>query len=127
MMCSRGVLVDLPEDGRRMSDHIRVPAKQPAWAAPYGLGKGQFRSRKNANCCVGIFRRSESASAGIEVVGGQFVANLGGTRLYIVQAVIAHAEDSSVVASPNRQKATIAPGGLMLPTALLSGHGRVVK
>src|SRR3984893_4305937 len=75
MMGSRVVLIDLPEDRRRMGDHIRLPAKQHTWAAHYRLGKGELRSRKNAHRRVGIFRRSEPASAGIEVLGCQFVAN----------------------------------------------------
>src|SRR5580704_9111180 len=33
MMGSRVVLIDLPEDRRRMGDHIRLPAKQHTWAA----------------------------------------------------------------------------------------------
>jgi hypothetical protein len=70
MMCSRIVLVDLPEDGRRVIDYIWLPAKQPARLTPYLLGEGELRSRKNTNCCAGIFPRSEPASAGIEVVGG---------------------------------------------------------
>src|ERR1700738_622758 len=90
MVGSRVVLIDLPEDRRRMGDHIRLPAKQHTWAAHYQLGKGELRSRKNAHRRVGIFRRSEPASTGIEVVGGQLVANLSRTRLYIVQAVVAH-------------------------------------
>src|SRR3984893_2203738 len=77
MMGSRVVLIDLPEDRRRMGDHIRLPAKQHTWAAHYRLGKGELRSRKNANRHVGIFRRSEPASSSIEVVGSQLVANFG--------------------------------------------------
>jgi hypothetical protein len=34
MMCSRVVLVDLPEDGSRVIDCIRFPAKQPALPTP---------------------------------------------------------------------------------------------
>jgi hypothetical protein len=79
MMCSRVVLVDLPEDGRRMIDDSYLPGKQPAKAAPYRLGEGELGSWKNTNCCTGIFRRSEPPSAGIEVAGAQFVTNLGWT------------------------------------------------
>jgi hypothetical protein len=79
MMCSRVVFVDLPEDGSRVIDYIRFPAKQPALPTPHLLGKGELRSGKNTNCCPDIFRRGESSSASIEVVGGQFVPNLGGT------------------------------------------------
>ena len=68
-----------PEDGRRMSSGTRLPAKEPAWAVHYHLLEGEFRSRKNANRHVGIFRRRESASAGIEIAGSEFVANLGRT------------------------------------------------
>src|SRR6266516_3310891 len=81
MMSSRLILVDLPEDGRRVTDCIRFQAKQPARPTPYLLGKGELRSRKNTNRCAGIFRRSEPARAGIEVVGGQLaVVPLGGTK-----------------------------------------------
>ena len=30
MMCARAIPVDLPEDGRRMSNDTRLPAKEPA-------------------------------------------------------------------------------------------------
>ena len=79
MMGSRVVLIDLPEDRRRMGDHIRLPAKHHTWAAHYRLGKGELRSRKNANRRADIFRRSEPASSSIEVVGSQLVANFGRT------------------------------------------------
>jgi len=78
-MCSRLVLVDLPEDGRRVIDRTHFPAKQPARPTAYLSGKGELRSRKNTNCYAGIFWRSEPYGAGIEVVGCQFVANLGRT------------------------------------------------
>src|ERR1700730_14014865 len=127
MMCSRVVLVDLPEDGSRVMDCIRLPAKQAARPTPYLLGKGELRSRKNTNRCAGIFRRSEPASAGIEVVGGEFVANLSGTRLNIVQAVIAHAEDLLCCPQPQPTKSKNCARRLMFPTAPPSGHDRVVK
>jgi hypothetical protein len=76
MMGSRVVSVDLPEDGSRVIDCIRFPAKQPALPTPHLLGKGKLRSRENTDCCADIFRRSKPSSAGIEVVGGQFVADL---------------------------------------------------
>src|SRR3984893_18351392 len=49
----------------------------PARLTSYRSGKRELRSRKNANRCAGIFRRSEPYSAGVEVVGGQSIANLG--------------------------------------------------
>src|SRR5271166_5493356 len=59
MMHTRLILVDLPEDGRRVIDDCtRFPAKQLVPPTPYLLGKGELRSRKNANRCAGIFRRS---------------------------------------------------------------------
>jgi hypothetical protein len=79
MMRSRFILVDLPENGRRVIDYTHVQAKQPARPAPYLLGKGELRSRKNANGRSSIFRRSEPASSGIEIAGGQLVANLSRT------------------------------------------------
>ena len=79
MMCMRVVLVDLPKDRRRVIDHFHPPTKQPAWPALNRGRKGKLRSRKSANRRVGLFRCSEPYSAGIEVMGCQFVANLGGT------------------------------------------------
>jgi hypothetical protein len=79
VMCARVILVDLPEDGGCVGDRVCLPIEQSAWAAPYGFGKGKLRSRKNTNGHARIFRRSKSASAGIEVASGQFVANPGGT------------------------------------------------
>src|SRR5215470_12058397 len=58
MMRSRVVLVDLPEDGRRVMNCTRFPAEQTARPTTYLSGKGEFRSWKNTNCCVGILRRS---------------------------------------------------------------------
>jgi hypothetical protein len=84
MMRSRVVLVDLPEDGRRVMNCTRFPAEQTARSTTYLSGKGEFRSWENTNCCVGILRRSEPSSAGIEVVGCQFVTNLGRPGLNVV-------------------------------------------
>src|SRR5262249_56419835 len=106
MMCSRVVLVDLPEDGSPVIDCIRFPAKQPALPPPHLLGKGELRSRKNTNCCPDVFRRSEPSSAGIEVAGGQFIANLGRTLLISVQAVLSHAEDFPYTPAPTSKEHT---------------------
>jgi hypothetical protein len=100
MMCVQVLLLDLPEDRRRVIDLTDIVVRKAAPPTPYCGGKGKLRSWKNANCCAGIFRCGEPSCAGIKVVGCQFVANPGRTRLHIVQAVIAHAEDPS----PNRQK-----------------------
>jgi hypothetical protein len=67
MMRMRIVLVDSPEDGRRVIDCTRFPAEHAVRPTTYFPGKGKLRSRKNTNCCVDIFRRSEPSSAGIEV------------------------------------------------------------
>ena len=48
MMCSRVVLVDLPEDGHCMIDPSHLPGEQPPEAAPYRLGKSELRSWQNA-------------------------------------------------------------------------------
>jgi hypothetical protein len=96
-----GCPFDLPEERRRVIDLTHFAPRKSAPATPYLRGKSELRSRKNANCRAGIFGCAEPSSAGIEVVGGQFVANLGRTRLHIVQAVIAHAETSSVIPAPN--------------------------
>jgi hypothetical protein len=52
MMRSRVALVDLPKDGRRVSDHSRLPRKQTASAAPYRSPEGKFRSRKTQNAVL---------------------------------------------------------------------------
>jgi len=79
MMCTRVVFVDLPEDSSRMSNDTCLPVKEAAWAVHYHPLEGEFRSREKTNRHVGIFRRSESASAGIEIAGGELIANFGRT------------------------------------------------
>jgi hypothetical protein len=108
--------VDLPKDGRRLIARACFPAEQAAWSIAYGSGEGKFRSWKNTNCHAGIFQCGKTASAGIEVAGSQFVAHFGGTRLYIVQAVIAHAEDLLCCLQPQPTKSGKAPRALMLAT-----------
>jgi hypothetical protein len=88
MMCVRVVLVDLPEERRRLIDLTHFAARKSAPATPYFRGKSELRSRKNANCRASIFGCGEPSSAGIEVVGGQFVANLGRTRMILALRVI---------------------------------------
>src|SRR6516225_10356922 len=123
MMRSRVVLVDLPEDGRRVVNCTRFPAEQTARPTTYRSGKGEFRSWKNTNCQAGIFRCGKTASAGIEVAGGQFVAHFGRTGLYTVQAVIAHAEDLLCCLQPQpTKKRWKAPRALMLATAWQECH-----
>jgi len=78
-MCARVILVDSTEDGRRMGNDTPLPAKEPTRAVHYHPLEGELRSRKNANRHAGIFRCSESASARIEIAGGEFIANLGRT------------------------------------------------
>jgi uncharacterized protein YjlB len=79
MMRSRVVLVDLPEDGRRVINHSRLPRKQPSWPACYNPTKSKFCSRKNTNCRVEIFQSSEPCRTGIEMMRSQFLANIGRT------------------------------------------------
>ena len=79
MMRSRVVLVDLPEDSRRVINYSWLPRKQPSWPARYSPGKGKFRPRNNANRRIGIFRCSKPTRAGIEVPGCQFLTHLGRT------------------------------------------------
>ena len=79
MMRSRVVLVDLSKDSRRVSGHSRLPRKQTASAAPYRSREGKFCSRKNANRCIAICRRSKPNCTGIEVPRFQFLADFGRT------------------------------------------------
>jgi hypothetical protein len=92
VMCPRLMLIDLPEDGCGVLNPPYSTAEPPpSDLTPYLVSKGQFRSRKNTDRGRDIFRGREPSSASIEVVGFQFVTNLGWTGLNIVQAVIAHA------------------------------------
>src|SRR5262245_33400345 len=103
----RVVPVDLPEDSRRVLDRANFAASKTALPTPYLRCKGKLRSRKHTNCRARIFWCSEPSGAGIEVVGSQFIANLGRTRLHIVQAVIAHAEDLLCCPQPQPTKQEI--------------------
>ena len=77
VMRSRVVLVDLPKDGCRVIEDTRFPTEQAV--RPYGFGKRKLCSRKNANRCIAIFRRSKPDCARIEVLGSQFLASIGST------------------------------------------------
>jgi hypothetical protein len=80
VMRSRVVLVDLPKDGGRVIEGTRFPAEQAAVRpTTYGFGKRKFCSRKNANRCIAIFRRSKPNCTGIELPRFQFLANFGRT------------------------------------------------
>jgi hypothetical protein len=79
MMHSRVLLVDLPKDRGRVIERTRFPIEQAARPTPYGFGKCKLCSRKNANRCIAIFRRSKPNCTGIEVPRFQFLANFGRT------------------------------------------------
>ena len=80
MMRSRIVLIDLPKDGGRVFDHLPPPIQLArASVAPYRSGEGKLRSRKNANRRIGIIPCSKPASAEIEKLGSEFLANFGRT------------------------------------------------
>jgi hypothetical protein len=79
MMRSRVLLVDLPKDRGRVIERTRFPIEQAARPTPYGFGKCKLCSRKNANRCIAIFRRSKPNCASIEMLRSQFLANFGRT------------------------------------------------
>src|SRR5262245_1212271 len=81
MMRSRVVLVDLPEDGRRVMNCTRFPAEHTARPTTYLSGKGEFRSWKNTNCCVGILRRSEPSSRPLQPIRKDLVIRFRRQRL----------------------------------------------
>jgi hypothetical protein len=68
MMFVRVVLVDLPEDGRGVTGCTLFPGEETAWLPAYTLGERELRSRKNANCGVGILRRSEPSNPLVPVL-----------------------------------------------------------
>ena len=117
MMGMRIIFVDLPEDSSCLIARTCSPVEQATWPIAYRSGEGEFRSWKNTNCHAGIFRCREPASSGVEVAGGQFVVNFGRTRLNVVQAIIAHAEDLLCCLQPQpTKKRWEAPRALMLAT-----------
>src|ERR1700737_579078 len=118
MMCVRVVLIDLPKDSRRVIDHLRLLAKRPAWATPYGLSKGELRSRKNANCRVGIFRRSEpSNEASPQTDESCIVPSHSGWRGSLHRRIPNDGQITAWLA----QRVLAPPGGTALP-----GHHRLI-
>ena len=79
VMRSRVVLVDLPKDRGGVIEGTRFPTEQAVRPTTYGFGKRKLCSRKNANRCIAIFRRSKPNCTGIEVPRFQFLANFGRT------------------------------------------------
>jgi hypothetical protein len=67
VMCSRVVLVDLPKDRGGVIEGTRFPTEQAVRPTTYGFGKRKLCSRKNANRCIAIFRRSKPNCASIAV------------------------------------------------------------
>ena len=63
MMSSRVLLVDLPGNGGRVIDCIRLSSQTASSVAPHLLAKGELRSRKNTNCCPDFIRRSKPSGA----------------------------------------------------------------
>jgi len=79
VMCSRVVHVDLPKDRGGVIEGTRFPTEQAVRPTTYGFGKRKLCSRKNANRCIAIFRRSKPNCTGIEVPRFQFLADFGRT------------------------------------------------
>jgi hypothetical protein len=111
-MCPRLIFVDLPEHGRCVVDCFFSRVQQtPSCLALYLAREGEFRSRKNTDCCGGIFWGSEPEGASIEMPSVQSVANLGGARLNILQAVIAHVTPRELPLTGNTRYAPPVPAG----------------
>src|SRR5215470_296710 len=95
MVHPRLVLVDLPKDRRLVGHPARTQAEESGRGACNFAGKRKLRARKHAHCRGGIFLGGKSARTGTKVARRELVADSGSTRLHIVQAVVAHGEDSS--------------------------------
>src|SRR5215831_13456005 len=95
MVHPRLVLVDLPKDRRLVGHPARTQAEESGCGACNVAGKRKLRSRKHAHCRGDIFLGGKSARTGTKVARGELVADSGSTPLHIVQAVVAHGEDSS--------------------------------
>src|SRR5262249_12332440 len=95
VMHPRLVLVDLTKDRRLVGHPARTQAEESGCGACNIPGKRKFRSRKNAHCHGGIFLGGNSTCAGTKIARGELGAASCSTRLHIVQAVVAHGEDSS--------------------------------
>src|SRR5262249_55648625 len=65
------------------------------------LGEREFSAGKNANCRRRVFGRGKSTRTGPEIACRQLVADSCSTRLNMVQAVVAHAEEL-LIATPQR-------------------------
>jgi len=63
-------------------------------------GKRKFGARRHAHCRSGIFLGGKATCAGPKVACRELVADSCSTRLHIVQAVVAHGEDSSLPSPP---------------------------
>jgi hypothetical protein len=87
MVSERLVLVDLSEDRRRVTESYRRPTEQAAFRNCYLARKREFGAGKNANRHFRILRRREAPRASTEVARGEFVADLGRTGQYALQAV----------------------------------------
>src|SRR5262245_46209984 len=117
-MHSRLLLVELPEDGGAVLHAARAQAEESGCRARDLTGERQLRARHDADRRVGIFRRREAPCAGSEIACRELVADSRGTRLHVVQAVIAHGEDSFPRSPPwplELAKARIVPkeGGMV--------------
>src|SRR6266511_4041093 len=91
----RLVLVDLPEDRGPVGHLARAQPEESGCGACHLPGKRKLSPRKHAYRGRCIFLGGKSTGAGTKVARRQFVANSCSTRLHIMQAVVAHGEDSS--------------------------------
>src|SRR5712692_5575793 len=107
VMHPRLIPVELPKDRRLVADRSCAPAEEAGCGAGRLLREGELRSRKHANRRRHVLGRGESSCPGTEVARRELVADFGGTRFHIVQAVVAHGEDSSSASPPRRSTALL--------------------
>ena len=67
--------VDLPKDCRLVADHFMPPAQQASRRERNLFGKGQLRSRANADRYARVFRRRKPPRASTKVARCQLVAD----------------------------------------------------
>jgi hypothetical protein len=86
------ILVDLTEDSRGETGTLPGQFGRDGECKFNRAGKRKLGSRENANRRRGVFGRGKASRAGAEVARRQRVTDFCGTRLDVVQTVVAQAE-----------------------------------
>src|SRR5262249_26710914 len=96
----RHIFVDLPEDRGLEVGGMHLRARSGRRRESDLLGERELGAGKNANCRRRVFGRGKPTRTGPEIARRQLVADSCSTRLNMVQAVVAHAEEL-LIGPPN--------------------------